>query len=469
MHLSRTGFYLCCLCMAGMAQDLTVIQQVTIIDASEAAVRVNQTVVIRGNRIVTIGPTTDVLVPNNAAIIEGKNKFLIPGLWDMHVHFRGSMKGGKGLVSENEAMLPLFLANGVTGVREMGGDMVNSVLQWREEIERGDRQGPRIATCGLKLDGPKPVWPGSVAVTTPETGRAAVEKVKAMGANFVKVYHGLSAESLKAIAEEAKRQQLRLTGHPGGYFTMLEISDLGMDIEHAFPTMAMACTRDELSLVRPSNGQKISPFTVEGTRLIVQQFDPGALNNLVLRFRKNGTALTPTLHTQWMSTLEPDPRDRRRSYLMPALLDSWNDRGGVGTILDPIRRKMRQIEERLVVQLKAGGVTVLPGSDTGASNQNLYPGFSLHAELVEFVEAGMTPMQALQAATLDSARWLGRDGDLGTIAKGKLADAVLLDANPLDDIRNTTKIRAVFMNGKVLDRSRLDGLLRDAQTIASQR
>jgi imidazolonepropionase-like amidohydrolase len=130
---------------------------------------------------------------------------------------------------------------------------------------------------------------------------------------------------------------------------------------------------------------------------------------------------------------------------------------------------MRQIEERLVAQLKAGGVTVLPGSDTGASNQNLYPGFSLHAELVEFVEAGMTPMQALQAATRDSARWLGCDRDLGTIAKGKLADLVLLDANPLDDIRNTAKIRAVCMNGKLLDRSHLDRLLREAQTKASQR
>jgi imidazolonepropionase-like amidohydrolase len=428
----------------------------------------DQTVLIDRTRITGIGSASAVPVPTDHVVVDGTGKFLIPGLWDMHVHFRGSKRGGKPLIRENEAMLPLFLANGVTGVREMGGDIVDSVIQWREDIKAGNRQGPRIATCGPKIDGPRPEWPGSIAVHTPQEARAAVQKVKTLGADFVKVYGGLTADSLRAVAEEARHQKLKLTGHTGDELTMLDISDLGMDVEHAFPTMARACTRDELALVRPPSGPKISPFSIEGARTIVQQFDERALRSLTLRFLKNGTALTPTLHTQWMVTAEAYRLDSRRSYLMPALLDTWSDRGGVPTILDPVRRKMRRIEERLVAQAKAAGVTVLPGSDTGAGNQNLYPGFSLHSELVEFVEAGMSPLQALQSATLDSARWLGRESEVGTVEKGKFADLVLLDANPLDDIRNTTKIRAVFANGNLLDRSRLDAMLRQAQTGATR-
>jgi imidazolonepropionase-like amidohydrolase len=193
---------LCWLAIAGTAQDVTAIQRVTVIDGTDNAPRMDQSVIIRGNRIVDIGSAATVAVPHDAAIVDGKHKFLIPGLWDMHVHFRGSMKGGKELAAENEAMLPLFIANGITGVREMGGDMVTLVLQWRDEVERGNRQGPRIATCGPKLDGPKPAWPGSLAVMTPEEARAAVKKVKALGANFVKVYHGLSPESLKATRKK---------------------------------------------------------------------------------------------------------------------------------------------------------------------------------------------------------------------------------------------------------------------------
>ncbi len=302
-------------------------------------------------------------------------------------------------------------------------------------------------------------------MATPDEARAAVRKVKAMGADFVKVYTGLGPESLVAVAGEAKRQQLRLTGHPGGHFTMLEISDLGMDIEHVFPTMGFASTRDELSLVRPPSGQKISPFSLEGARIVVEQYDADAVRNLITRFLKNRTTLTPTLHAQWSTVLAPVLADKRRSHLMPRWLETWNDRGAVpSVVLDPLRRKAKQIDARVTSELKAGGVTILAGSDTGASNQNLYPGSILHAELVEFVEAGISPLQTIKAATLDAARWLGRDKELGSIAKGKLADLVLLDANPLDDIRNTLKIRAVVANGKLLDRSQLDTMLGAAQS-----
>ena len=245
---------------------------------------------------------------------------------------------------------------------------------------------------------------------------------------------------------------------------MLEISGLGMDIEHAFPTMGFASTRDELALVRPATGQKVSPLSLEGARLVVEQYDTNAVKTLIARFLNNGTTLTPTLHAQWSTVLAPVLADKRRSYLMPRLLETWNDRGPVpSVILDPLRRKAKQIDARLTGELKAGGVTILAGSDTGASNQNLYPGSSLHAELVEFVEAGIPPAQVIKAATLDAARWLGRDKETGSIAKGKLADLVLLDANPHDDIRNTTKIRAVFANGKLLDRAQLDAMLQSAR------
>jgi hypothetical protein len=162
------------------------ITHVTVIDTQSGKEARERTVIISGNRILDIKDAAHVKAALGSKVVDATGKYLISGLWDMHVHMRGSIKGSTpSFAKENEAMLPLYLANGVTGVREMGGDLVDQVLQWRSEVEGSKRVAPRIATCGPKLDGAKPRFPGSIPITTPEEARTAVQRVKAMGVDFV--------------------------------------------------------------------------------------------------------------------------------------------------------------------------------------------------------------------------------------------------------------------------------------------
>ena len=209
------------LCCAGVLEaadrKILAIEKITVIDGRGSVARPNQTILITDSKISAAGDSRQIRVPRGAVVIDGSGKFVIPGLWDMHVHMRGSMLGNKGSFSaENEATLPLYLVNGVTGVREMGGDMVDTVLRWRKEIREGRRVGPRIVTCGPKLDGSKPAWPGSIPVTSQEEARATVQRVKTIGGEFVKIYNGapnIPRDAYFAILTEAKRLGLRATGH----------------------------------------------------------------------------------------------------------------------------------------------------------------------------------------------------------------------------------------------------------------
>jgi len=174
--------------LSGQQSSLLAIRHVSVIDGTGAPARADQTVIVSGHRISAIGTEGSVQVPSGAQIIDGRGRYLIPGLWDMHIHIRGSRLAGQGsFARENEAVLPLYLANGITGVREMGGDMVDTVLKWRDDIAQGRREGPRMVTSGPKLDGPNPIWPGSIPISTTEEAKAAVARVKNSGADFIKV------------------------------------------------------------------------------------------------------------------------------------------------------------------------------------------------------------------------------------------------------------------------------------------
>ena len=220
---------------AQVAQPL-LIRHATVIDVTGRPAELDRAVLIEHHRITVVGASASVPVPEGAQVIDATGKYLIPGLWDMHIHMRGSLKDSKvDFVKENEAVLPLYVVNGITGVREMGGDMADAVMRWRSEVEGGERLAPRIATCGPKLDGPKPEWPGSIAISTPDEGRAAVRRVKAMGAEFVKVYNevpNIPREAYLAILDDAKHQNLRVTGHVPLTLTVEEVSKAGQNIEH---------------------------------------------------------------------------------------------------------------------------------------------------------------------------------------------------------------------------------------------
>ena len=461
-----------------VVSTLIYITHVTVIDTKSGKEDRDRTIIISSNRISDIKDAAEVKAPAGAKVVDATGKYLIPGLWDMHVHMRGSIKGSTpNFVKENEAMLPLYLANGVTGVREMGGDLVDVVLQWRSEVEGGSRLAPRIATSGPKLDGAKPMWRGSIAITTPEEARAAVQRVKAMGVDFVKVYDtrpNIPHDALLALLDETKRQRLPVTGHVPLTVTVAEVSDAGQSIEHSRFVLP-GCVRNEKELNADRLANRIT--AVDYSTALVDGYNAEIAEALFSRFAANRTWVTPTLAILHMLAYEDQERwdqDSRRKYLMPRILATWNDRADTSAPLTPketalifsYRKKgFLNLLESVRLMHKAG-VSLLAGTDTGASNENMFPGFSLHDELGYLVEAGLTPLEALQCATLNAAKWLNRLDTLGTVEQGKLADLVLLDADPLKDIHNTTKISEVFLGGKEFDHAALDEMLRNAEAAA---
>jgi len=366
----------------------------------------------------------------------------------------------------------------VTGVREMGGDLVDTVLRWRGEIARGERLGPRIVTSGPKLDGPKPAWPGSIPIATPEEGRKAVQSVKSMGADFIKLYFSrIERETYEAILEEAKRHKLRVTGHLALEVTPWEASEWGQDIEHGAFHLLPACSPQEDELRRQvlAAGEKErAEAAAQFFARTLESFTRERAAALAARLAANHTWVTPTLTvfrtllTMGTTDYASDPR---RRYIYPRIWASWNPESGRRRV--PTEQVVRRAEEvakrfsELLGLLRQAGVGLLAGSDTGASNNYVFPGWSLHEELALLVGAGLTPLEALQTATRNPGRYLGLE--TGTVEKGKAADLVLLEANPLEDIRNTRRITGVMARGKWLDRAGLDGLLAEVEAGAKVR
>jgi imidazolonepropionase-like amidohydrolase len=451
------AFWACIL--SGQTPPTLAIVHATVIDGTGSPALKDRAVLIQGDRIVAVSPASGFQLPKSIQVVDASGKYLIPGLWDMHVHMRGSKNGsGPDFADENAALLPLYLANGITGVREMGGDLLADVLKWRSQILNGERLGPRIVTCGRKLDGPRPEWPGSIAISTPEEARSAVRRVKAIGADFVKVYNevpNIPREAYLALLDEAKKQHMSVTGHVPLTLTVAEVSYMGQDIEH-YNEYLVGCTHNERALKSDLLADRMGGGEYESA--VVHGYNPNVARALFSKFAANHTWVTPTLviaHQLATANKRSGPGPRLQ-YLGARWLATWTDREEVADELDKLRYRQALDSVRLMYRI---GVFLLAGSDTGASNGGTFPGFSLQDELAYLVQAGLTPMEALQCATLNAASWLGQQDNLGTIEVGKLADLVLLDANPLRDIHNIGRIRAVVFNGQLLDRSRLNRML----------
>lgn len=437
------------------------ITHVTLIDVTGAPSRADYTVVIAGNRIRQVGPASTVKVPRGTHVVDGTGKFLIPGLWDAHIHWLQ-----KNLVS-------LFPANGVTGVRVMWGSPYHR--EWAKEAEAGTLVGPRIYMAGSIVDGKPPIMPSSTGVASEAEARQAVRDTRAMGADFVKVYSRLSRAEFLVIADEARKLGLPFAGHVPGSVSAGEASDAGQQtIEHLTGILSSASSRPE-ELEKLSGDVMTNPAARrEVMRVTIDTFDPVRAEALFARFRKNGSWQSPTLVVLRNIAYLGDPsitNDDRTKYMPASIRNSWNPANDFRfrnrTPEDAaIGQKYYAKNKELVGMMNRAGVGILAGTDV--LNPFCFPGFSLHDELVLLGEAGLTPLQALQAATLNVAKLMKREADLGSVAAGKLADLVLLDADPLTDIRNTRRIRAVVLNGRLLDRAALDQLLQEAEAIAAK-
>lgn len=386
-----------------------VFTHVAVIDATGASVKPDMTVAVSGNRIVALGKTGKVRIPAGAQVVDATGKFIIPGLWDMHAH----------LSYYGEAALPLLVANGVTGVRDMGGELTQ-IDEWRKEISGGARPGPRIFRSGSFVDGPKKMdaFRTSITsvVTTEAEARGIARLLKQRGADFIKAHSRVPRVAYFALADEARKQGLPLAGHLPPGVTAAEASDAGLkSIEHIESLMG-----DVMYLDNAERDKRIPGALAELAGV------QGAI--LYKRFVKNGTWVVPTVITKLRI-------------------------GGAG-----FQRKFNPV----INALNQAGVGLMAGTDFTTKSNGMRPGFDLHEELALLVEAGLTPMQALQTATLNPAKFLNLSGTHGTIERGKVADFVLLEANPLENIRNTRRINSVVANGRYLPAEMLQKMVADA-------
>lgn len=437
------------------------IDDVTVIDVRGGTLQTHRSVIVHGNRIVAVvGPEQREKVGRiDAIIIDGKGKFLIPGLWDMHVH----MIFGDWFPRGKEVTLPLFIANGVTGVRDMGGEL-ETLQQWRKDITAGRLIGPRMVISGPMLDGPQPRFPSSIAIKNPDDGRRAVDDLKKRGADFIKLQSLIPREAVFAIADEAKKHGITFVGHVPDAVRASEMSDAGQkSFEHLIGIFEGASPlEDEFIKGSKTQGKFLSTY------------DPKRAATLFALLAKNQTWQCPTLVWERGGNLidQTDFAHDGRAKYVPAYWKEVTWKRFTSEIMhdfntdDLATRKAFVAKELEVVnEMHHAGIPFLAGTDT-PPGVYIFPGFSLHEELERFVAAGFTPLEALQTATINPARFLGMDKRLGTIEQDKLADMVLLDANPLENIGNTQKIAAVIANGRYFSRAALDKMLAGVEEAA---
>jgi len=450
-------------CSAQSASPPLIIHNVTIIDTTGGPIQSHRTVSVRDGRIEEIVDSSMGTSRKRPGIhVNGTGKFLIPGLWDMHVH----MVFGDWFPRGKEITLPLFVANGITGVRDMGGEL-ETLQQWRKEINAGTLVGPRMWISGPMLDGPQPRFPSSIAIKTPEDGRRVVDDLKRRGADFIKLQSLIPREAVFAIADEAHKQNITFVGHVPDAVRASEASNAGQkSFEHLIGVFEGSSPLEDGFLKGP-----------KGPGKFLSTYDPARAAALFALLAKNQTWQCPTLVWERGGNLieETDFAHDPRAKYVPAY---WKDvtwkrftdqiMHEFNTDDSATRRRFVEKELEVVNAMHHAGIPFLAGTDT-PPGVYVFPGFSLHEELQRFVAAGFTPMEALQTATLNPAKFLGMEDRLGTIEKGKLADLVLLDANPLDDIRNTQRIAGVIVNGRYLSRADLDKMLAGVDAVAKER
>jgi hypothetical protein len=435
------------------------ITHVTVIDMETGKEVQDRTVVISGDRILEITASKRVKPPAGSKVVDGAGKYLIPGLWDMHVH-----------TWDYESTFPLYVANGVTGVRDMFGP--SNANKFRAELAGKTVVAPHMYLASPIVDGHPRVWPDSIEVTTAEQAREVVDEQKQKGADFIKVYSRLSRDAYFAILSESRRIGIPVEGHVPVQVSAWEASDAKQKSFEHLNGIGMACSAREEELqpkmVPTASMKERALVTVEAARSYSDQ----KCQRLFARLKANGNWQVPTLTVLRSFSMLNDAhftRDERMRYFGGKFRDwltakddfrltSWSSDDFA------LQGELFEFSKKLVGAMFRSGVPLLAGTDTG--NPYCFPGFSLHDELALMVESGVSPVAALQAATRNAAIFMDATDKYWSVTAGKIADLVLLDADPLADIHNTTKIGEVFLAGKEFDLAALDRMLKNAETAA---
>lgn len=409
-------------------------------DARTPRVLADHTVLVRGDRIVAVGPRAEIDVPADATVIDAEGAWLMPGLADMHVH------------AWNPTDLTLFVAKGVTTVRNMFGAPLH--LEWREEIRAGERLGPTIFTAGAIVDGRPPIWPGSRVAMTADEARAAVREQVAAGYDFVKVYNRLPKKAYTALVEAAREAGIPVDGHVPDEVGLEAVLASGQrTVEHLWGYGEHVCAHG----VRDA---KASHWLA--ALRAWDDLDEKKLVEMARRSKEAGVwnCVTLVVMKKWL-----DPEGVKRElgrpyirYVTPFTLGMWKQMNeGMDPAMRDAGRGGSKGRMRFVRALRDAGARILLGTDTG--NPYVAPGFALHEELGLLVRAGLTPYEALRAGTHDAAECLGELDEFGTIAPGLRADLLLLDSDPLEDVRAAADIVGVVVRGRWLPRTELAAMV----------
>jgi imidazolonepropionase-like amidohydrolase len=479
-YTSHFTYFFAAICFFGCSKpagSILAVTHVTVIDATGASARPDMTVLINDRKIAVVDGFSSVSIPRNAQIIDASGKFLIPGLVDSHVHLTaaGEPSGSR------EFFLPLLLANGITTVRDMGG-YLESLVPLRRDIRQGRRFGPEIFFAGPYLDGSPPSFQPSLVVTNAVEAAKDVHTLVQQGVNFIKVQSILSRDAYFAIAQAARREHISFVGHVPDRVTAAEASDEGQKSVEHLTGVLRACSSEEPRLMReqfqagPKNATTESSHVreMQWERELLQTYSDKQAGALIAKFVHNQTWQVPTLillrNDAYPGPETDSPDDPLLQFVPRTIAAKWKQvrltQDKLSSASDfELREKLLAQSMHVVAQMESSGVPILAGTDSAAPY--VIPGFALHEELALLVKAGLSPMQALQAGTKNLGDFLGKTATQGTIEAGKNADLLLLDGDPLEDIRNTRQIRAVILRGRLLDRSTLDKFLSSVQTFAA--
>ncbi len=445
------------------------LKDINIIDVKSNKIYTHQTIAIINDDIIAVGNASIQSKYKATNIIKGTGKYIMPSLWDMHVHF-----GGDTLVAENKMLLPLYIAMGVSHVRDCAGDISIDVLNWKDSINKKQLFGPAIFTSGPKLEGPKSIWPGDLEIANEAELKIALDSLQKLKVDFVKITDNtLEPELFLKSIIAARKRGWKVTGHAPATMTIETFSKNGLSaIEHIGYLSRSASNKEEEITKLKAEG-KIS--SKEANALYLSSFDSAIAMAKFKKLALNGTAVVPTINGSYVTTyldINDHKHDDYLKYLGPALKRTYNwrvqraandDAAGI-----QFRHQNFEASASLLPLLYKAGITILAGTDAGYLNSFNYPGKGMHDELAIMVKYGLSPQQALASSIINGPAFFNLSTQFGAVAKGKKAELLILSDNPLISIRNTEKIEGIIRQGKYYDRAALDLILSNLAAVISE-
>ena len=449
------------------AQDRRIVlRDITVVNVTNGKLLPHQAVIISRDRISDILPVKKYSNAAGDSIINASGKYLIPGLWDMHTH-----------VWYADYFFPLFFANGITGFRDMFGT-VDTLKAWKKAAAENSRMVPDLFFAGPIVDGPKPIWPGSIAVSYPSQARSVVDSIKfKLKTDFVKVYNLIPRDAYFAIADQCRKDKIDFEGHVPSAITAFEAVKAGQKSqEHLYGILESVSDSSDYYyevvrqytlpfLAKFSTNDSLLKDRIERRKMLLRTFNQQKLETLAKKMAASNTWICATFVVNYNIAHLDDSslaQDDRMKYVGSFMRNFWNPKNDMRFRSQPkdyftVSRKEFERKLQIVSTLHKHKVKFISGTDT--PNPYCFPGFSLHDELSWLVKCGFSPLEALQTVTINPAIYFGIQKNFGTAEKGKVASLVILNKNPLNDIGNAQDINAVVLRGKMIDRTQLNSML----------